>query len=257
VTSEPVPSPRATAAPQPVRLQKLLADAGVASRRAAERLIAAGRVTVNGEVVRTPGTSALLERDDVRVDGVPVRAPVRRTYLLLNKPAGYTTTLSDPHAERTVRELLPRSAARVYPVGRLDRESEGLLLLTDDGELAQRLLHPRYGLEREYAVLVRGTVTAGTLAELRKGVKVEGTLVAPVSVAMEWPPAPIPHSVPGGAKWLRITVREGRKREVRRMCAAVHLGVLRLIRVRFGPLTLGDLPPGRTRPLTPEEIARL
>jgi 23S rRNA pseudouridine2605 synthase len=242
---------------KPVRLQKLIAEAGVASRRAAERLIVDGRVTVNGEVVRQLGASAMPGRDEVRVDGALLQPPAVKTYLLLNKPAGVVSSLRDPHAERTVTSLLPPGTPRLYPVGRLDRESEGLLLLTDDGELTDRLLHPRYGVEREYAVLARGDLSPRTLARLRRGAEVEGARVAPVAVQVRPPPAPIGGPVPPGAHWLRFTLTEGRRREVRVLCAAAGLYVLRLIRVRFGPLHLGDLPPGRTRPLTPAELSGL
>jgi 23S rRNA pseudouridine2605 synthase len=241
----------------PVRLQKLIAEAGIASRRAAERLIVEGRVSVNGAVVREMGATADPATDDVRVDGAPLRTPAAKTYLLLHKPPGYVATARDPHALRTVMDLLPAGTPRVFPVGRLDRESEGLLLLTDDGALAQRLLHPRYGLEREYAVLVRGKVAAPTLARLRAGVGIEGAHVTPLRVAVEPPPAPLPAWTPPGAAWLRITLGEGRKREVRALCAAARLHVLRLLRVRFGPLALGDLPSGRIRPLTDAEVASL
>ncbi len=242
---------------RPVRLQKLLADAGVASRRAAERLIAEGHVSVNGAVVRELGTSALPGRDEIRVDGVPLRAPAARTHLLLHKPAGFVTSVRDPHAERTVMSLLPRNGPRLYPVGRLDRDSEGLLLLTDDGDLTERLLHPRHGIEREYAVLVRGDVGPNAIEQMRRGTVVEGARVVPVSVAVSLPPPPTKGPNLPGTRWLRIVVAEGRKREVRVMCAAVHMHVLRLIRVRFGPLELGDLPPGRTRPLTSAEVEAL
>jgi len=242
---------------QPVRLQKLLADAGVASRRAAELLIAEGHVTVNGVVVREMGTSAVPGRDRVSVDGAPVHAPRHRTYLILNKPPGYTTTVRDPHAERTVMELLPKDLPRLYPAGRLDRQSEGLLLLTDDGEMAARLLHPRARVEREYAVLVRGTVTPGALERIRKGIEVEGATVVPVAVVQAPPPPPLSQFGPPGSRWLRITVREGRRREVRVMCGAVHLLVIRLVRIRLGPLELGPLPSGETRPLTQQEMKDL
>ena len=242
---------------KPVRLQKLLAEAGIASRRAAERLIAEGHVTVNGVVVREPGSAAIPGRDEVRVDGAPLRPPAAKTYLLLHKPSGVVTSVHDPHAERTIMALLPRNVPRVYPVGRLDRESEGLLLLTDDGDLTERLLHPRHGIEREYAVLARGDVSPNAIEQLRRGTMVEGARVVPVSVAVTLPPPAIRGSSPPGTRWLRIVVAEGRKREVRVMCAAVHLHVLRLIRVRFGPLELGDLPPGRTRPLTEAELEDL
>lgn len=240
-----------------MRLHKLLADAGVASRRAAERLIAEGHVTVNGVTMREPGSAAVPGRDDIRVDGVPLRPAEQRTYLVLNKPRGYVATVSDPHAERTVMALLPKGAPRLYPVGRLDRESEGLLLLTDDGALTERLLHPRHGVEREYAVLVRGAVTPGAIDRLREGIVVEGVRVVPVEARVTLPPAPIANPNLPGTRWLRITVREGRKHEIRVMCAAVHLHVMRLIRVRLGSLLLGDLAPGRVRTLTENEVTGL
>ena len=243
--------------PTAVRLHKLLAEAGVASRRSAERLIAEGHVTVNGIVVREPGSAAVPGRDDIRVDGRPVQVSERHTYLLLHKPPGFVTSLRDPHAQRTIADLLPAGTPRVFPAGRLDRDSEGLLLLTDDGDLVERLLHPRYGVEREYAVLVRGKVTPGALVRLREGIDVDGVRVVPADVRVALPPPPITGPYPPGTRWLRVTVREGRKHEVRAMCAAVHLWVVRLIRVRFGPLVLGDLPPRVIRPLTDEEVQYL
>lgn len=240
---------------EPVRLQKLIAQAGLASRRAAERLIAQGRVTVNGREVRHPGASAVPGVDEVRVDGVPLRPAATHTYLLLNKPAGYVTTVRDRHAERTVIDLLPPGTSRLFPAGRLDRESEGLLLLTDDGDLAQRLLHPRYQVEREYAVLVRARALEASLARLRAGTTVEGVHVRPRLV--ERRPPPFPAAAAPDTRWLRVTLTEGRKREVRVLCAAAGLAVLRLVRVRFGPLTLGDLGAGQTRPLTDGELSAL
>lgn len=240
-----------------VRLQKLLADAGIASRRACEGLILAGRVSVNGRVVRELGTRADPERDDVRLDGQPVRPPTERTYLLLNKPRGYTSTVSDPHAARTVMALLPEDAPRVYPVGRLDRDSEGLLLLTDDGELAERLLHPRYHVEKEYAVLVRGRLTEQTLERLRRGVVIEGGRTAPATVEPGEPPPGIGEPGAFDMLWLRVVLHEGRKRQIREMCARVGLEVVRLVRLRMGPLKLGTLRPGKVRRLTQQEVARL
>jgi 23S rRNA pseudouridine2605 synthase len=173
------------------RLQKLLAAAGVASRRASEALITSGRVTVNGATVRELGAKADPARDDIRLDGRAVRAPEAHTYLMLHKPAGYTSTVSDPHAKHTVMELLPTDGGRLFPAGRLDRDSEGLLLLTDDGELTQRLLHPRYHLAKEYAVLVRGEIGSQVLWRLRKGTVIEGKRTAPVEVEPAPPPGHI------------------------------------------------------------------
>jgi 23S rRNA pseudouridine2605 synthase len=220
-------------------------------------MILEGRVSVNGAIVRELGATAFPGSDEVRVDGNVLHPPATKTYLLLHKPRGVVTSVRDPHAAHTVMSYLPPNAPRLYPVGRLDRESEGLLLLTDDGELTDRLLHPRNRIEREYAVLVRGLVSSPALAALRAGAEVEGAHIRPLRVDVAPPPAPIDSSPVPNTRWLRITLVEGRKREVRVLCAAANFTVLRLIRVRFGPLTLGSLPPGHTRPLTPSELAHL
>jgi len=230
------------------RLQKLLAQAGVASRRAAEALIRAGRVSVNGEVVTELGTKADVSRDDVRVDGERLRRPTLRL-LALHKPPGVVTTLSDPEGRPTIRGCLPSRFDRVFPVGRLDFHSSGLLLLTNDGELAGRLLHPRFRIPRTYRVKVRGHPSAAALGGLRHGVKLDDGVSGPAQVDVE-------RLLPAKA-WLRITIREGRRREVRRMCEAVGHPVERLVRVRFGPIELGRLEPGRWRPLDEREIAAL
>ena len=244
------------------RLQKLLAAAGVSSRRAAEQLITAGRVTVNGEVARGLGQHADLGKDDVRVDGERIRPLAKHTYLMMHKPRGYTSTVADPHAERTVLELLGGEQPRVYPAGRLDRESEGLLLLTDDGELTQHLLHPSSEVPREYAVLVRGRVTEAVLHQLRGGAVVEGKPAAPATVELGEPPAhlsedeavPRDSSNANPAVWLRFVLREGRKREIRVICERRRLQVERLVRVRLGPLSLGTLRLGKVRPLSDQEV---
>lgn len=230
------------------RLQKLLARAGFASRRAAEKLILGGRVTVNGEVVRELGTRADAAVDDVRLDGERLRDE-RKLYLALHKPTGFVTTLDDPHGRPTVRDLMPKGAERVFPVGRLDFATAGLLLLTNDGELAARLLHPRYGVPRVYRAKVSGRPTPGVLANLRRGVRLEDGVTGPAEVEVD-------ESLPNKT-WLRITVREGKRREVRRMCDAVGLPVDKLLRVSFGPVQLGDLRPGEGRSLAPIEIERL
>jgi len=226
------------------RLQKLLARAGIASRRAAESLIVGGRVAVNGVVVTELGAKADPARDDVRVDGERLHAEERRL-LLLHKPPGVVTTLSDPEGRPTIRHYLPESLERVFPVGRLDFNSSGLLLLTNDGELAARLLHPRYRIPRTYRVKVSGHPTEAALARLRRGVRLDDGVTGPAQVDVE-------RQLPNKA-WLRITIREGRKREIRRMCEAVGHLVDKLVRVRFGPIELGRLPPGRWRPLGAEE----
>jgi pseudouridine synthase len=230
------------------RLQKYLARAGVAARRPAEELIRAGRVTVNGQVADRLGVTVDPDRDVVAVDGRVVRPPAERQYLVLHKPPGYVTTVRDPEGRPTVMELLPRGR-RLYPVGRLDADSEGLLLVTDDGDLAYRLLHPRFGVEKEYHVLVDRAPSADELERLRSGVELEEGRTAPAQVA-------VVATGPNGA-WLRVTVHEGRKRQVRRMCQAVGLRVRRLVRTRFGPIMLGRLPVGRYRLLRPEEVRQL
>ncbi len=210
---------------------------------------------MNGVVVDRLGTTVDPETDVVAVDGRPLAADRPRTYVLMHKPAGYLSTVRDERGRPTVTDLLPPTVtARVYPVGRLDRDTEGLLLLTDDGELTHRLTHPRFGLEKEYLALVRGRPDRDALERLRTGVAIDGRLTAPAEVAIARD-VDLPKG--SGGTWLRIVLREGRKRQVRLMCQAVGHPVVRLIRVREGPLTLGDLPPGATRALTPDELAAL
>jgi pseudouridine synthase len=230
------------------RLHKFLSQAGVASRRKCEELIAAGRVKVNGETVSLAGSKVDPEHDRVEVDGKPVALPKRHVYWLLNKPAGYVSTVRDPQGRPTVIDLV-NQAERLYPVGRLDLDSEGLLLLTDDGELTQRLTHPSYEHEREYQVLVEGRPTQNALQRLRAGVELEDGLTSAADIAVLRTDA--------GRTWLRLVIHEGRKRQLRRMCDAVGLPVRRVIRVRMGPLTLGDLRPGQHRPLTAQERTQL
>jgi pseudouridine synthase len=231
------------------RLQKVLAHAGVASRRAAERLIVEGRVTVNGRVVTELGTRVDPARDAVKVDGTRLRAVSRiRTHLLLHKPRGYVTTLSDPQGRPTIRDLIGGVKSRVYPVGRLDFHSEGLLLLTDDGELARDLMDPRRRVPKTYHVKVRGKPDAASLERLRRGVLLDGRRTRPASVKT---------LRPGENPWLEMTIVEGRNRQIRRMCLAVGHRVVKLRRVRFGPLELGRLGPGEHRPLTGDEVERL
>jgi 23S rRNA pseudouridine2605 synthase len=238
------------------RLQKVLARAGYGSRRAAEALIAEGRVRVNGAAVTTPGVQADPAVDVVEVDGVVVRDAAPHVYLAMHKPAGYTTTASDPHAARTVRELLPAgTAAAVQPVGRLDRDTEGLLVFTNDGELAHRLAHPRYEIAKEYHALVRGTPPGGALAALRQGVLVDGKRTAADDVAVV--EAPAGYQAQRGYAWVRLVVHEGRKRQVRRMFDAVGHPVQKLVRTRIGMLVLGPLPPAAVRPLSAQELAWL
>lgn len=229
------------------RLQKLLSAAGVCSRRAAEGYIEAGRVTVNGETA-VLGARADPDRDDVRLDGRPLPKRAEAVYLLLNKPRGCVTTLSDEKGRRTVAELVADCGVRVYPVGRLDLDSEGLLLLTNDGELARRLTHPSEEIEKTYHVWVRGPAegAAERLSRLRD---LEGEPIRPARVKTL--------RLGDGAAKLAVTIRQGRNRQVRRMCAACGLEVTRLRRVREHTLALGDLPPGKWRYLTAEEIKAL
>jgi pseudouridine synthase len=237
------------------RLQKILAEAGVASRRAAERLIAEGRVAVNGCAVRQPGLMADPDSDRISVDGQLIGARQAPVYLMLNKPRGYVTTASDERGRPTVMDLAFKTRERVFPVGRLDVDSEGLLLLTNDGALAQRLTHPRHEVEKEYLALVHGTPDVRALHLLRHGIVIEGRRTAPADVEIVKPPegiAPRP-----GLTWLRLVLKEGRKRQVRLMCEAAGHPVERLIRSRIGPLRLRGLVPGRVRELTPAEVERI
>jgi pseudouridine synthase len=231
------------------RLQKVLAHAGVASRRASERLIVDGRVTVNGRVVTELGTRVDPEHDAIKVDGKRLQAPPRaHSYLLVHKPRGYVTTLSDPQGRPTVRELVKGVRRRVYPVGRLDLDSEGLLLLTDDGDLARDLMDPRSRVPRTYHVKVQGAPEAAVLTRLRRGVVLDGRRTRPARVK----------SIrPGKNPWLEITIVEGRNRQIRRMCEAVGHRVVKLRRVRLGPLELGRMAPGDSRPLSSRELREL
>lgn len=230
------------------RLQKLLSACGVTSRRAAEGYIEAGRVTVNGTAARV-GDKADLDRDRVEVDGVPLRPGGAHTYLLLNKPRGYVTTLSDEKGRKTVADLVSGCGARVWPVGRLDLDSEGLLLMTDDGDLTQRLLHPSHEVEKEYLVSVAGDVD-GALPVLTGPLSLDGAPLAPAKAGV------LSRDGEGRAR-LSVVIHEGRNRQVRRMCALAGLEVKRLKRVREGNMTLGDLPAGRWRRLTAAEVALL
>jgi 23S rRNA pseudouridine2605 synthase len=227
-----------------MRLGKFVASAGVASRRASEELIRAGRVTVNGEPVTDPARD-VTEADAVRFDGEQLRQPKQRFVYAVNKPVGVVSTASDPQRRPTVVSLVPE-AARLYPVGRLDAETSGLILLTNDGELAHRLMHPSFEVPKTYLALVRdGPVGDGAVRALRAGVELEDGRTAPARVRRLGPDR------------LQITIHEGRKRQVRRMCEAVGHRVKRLERVAFGPLELGDLPTGGYRRLTQDELDAL
>ena len=240
------------------RLQKVLSQAGIASRRASEKLIADGRVTVNGRTILEMGTKADLAVDDIRVDGRRIKAAERQRYILLNKPGGYVTTRSDPQRRRTVIDLLAGVREYVYPVGRLDYETEGLLLLTNDGELAARLTHPRHGIERTYEARVAGIPDQKAIDRLRKGIPLDGhrTLPAAVTLLNKAPATRLARGKePEGI--LLITIREGRNRQVRRMCEAVGHPVRKLTRKRIGPLTDRQLKPGEWRELKASEVRAL
>jgi pseudouridine synthase len=236
-----------------IRLQKILSTAGLASRRAAEKLMTEGRVTVNGQTVRELGTRADPDADDIRVDGRPVRPQGRRIYLLLNKPRGYVTTRSDPEGRPTVLDLVPGLHDYIYPVGRLDYDSEGLLLLTNDGDLAAALTHPSHEVPREYHARVRGTPNARAIDRLSRGVMLDGRRTAPAEVAVIMTGA----GQHADQALLSITLHEGRTRQVRRMCEAVGHPVVRLRRVRVGPLADPALKTGMCRPLTAREVDAL
>ena len=238
--------------PEPVRLQKILSAAGVASRRAAERLILDGRVSVNGRTVTTLGAKAGPD-DDVRVDGRRINKPAALRYILLNKPVGVVTTRSDPQRRPTVLTVLGGLAEYVYPVGRLDYDSEGLLLLTNDGDLAARLTHPRHEVPKVYQARVRGAPDARTLERLARGVVLDdGRRTAPAQVRL----------LPSRSKFaadvtVEVTLHEGRNRQVRRMFDAVGHRVHELRRVQFGPLRDPKLKPGMFRELTAQEVRAL
>jgi 23S rRNA pseudouridine2605 synthase len=247
--TEPRPAP-AEGASSPVvleRLQRTLARAGYGSRRAAEQLIAQGRVKVEGRIAEL-GDRVDPARTWIAVDGVPVPANPDLRYLAFNKPAGVTSTLADRHAARSLGEFMP-PGPRVFPVGRLDRDSEGLLLLTNDGELANRLAHPRYGVEKEYLVEVEGDLSRAAAAQLRKGVDLDDGPARALRVG------PIQRAA--GRSAVTMVMGEGRKREVRRMLQAVGYPVRRLVRVRQGSVRLGDLGPGDTRALSGTEVSDL
>lgn len=230
------------------RLQKLLSAHGITSRRGAEAYLTAGRVTVNGRTAQV-GDKADPERDDIQVDGIPLASKGERTYLMLHKPRGYVTTLSDERGRPTVAELAADCGGRVYPVGRLDMDSEGLLLLTNDGDFAQRLAHPSHATEKEYRVTVSGRLEGCRDRLAGLSALEDGSPIAPARVEI---------LERRGSRWvLSVTICQGRNRQIRRMCALAGLEVVRLVRVREGSLPLGDLPRGRWRPLTEAERLQL
>lgn len=240
------------------RLQKILSQAGIASRRAAEKLIAEGRVSVNGVTVREMGTKADPSSDDVRVDGRRIKGSQRSRYILLNKPTGFVSTRSDPQRRPTVLDLLEGVREYIYPVGRLDYDTEGLLLLTNDGELAAQLTHPRHGVDRTYEARVAGIPGDDALQRLRRGIPLDGRRTAPAEVMLLTRSRPETSGHRGrNESVLRMTIREGRNRQVRRMCEAVGHPVRALRRIGIGPLRDRRLKPGEWRELTPDEVKRL
>ena len=273
----------------PMRLQKFLARAGAASRRGSENLMTAGRVTVNGQVVTELGSKVDPLVDQVAVDGVPVRLEGGPVTIMLHKPAGYVTTMSDPQGRPTVAALMADELLAhpgLFPVGRLDTDTTGLLLFTDDGQLGHGLLHPRRHVEKRYLALVNGKPTPEQLGQLEQGIQLDDGMTAPAKAALvegadakralsmlEVPPA-VPDHEPNGSvpspqraailrkrsqqrAVVRVVLREGRKRQVKRMLSAIKHGVLALHRDSFGPIELGDLPRGQWRELTSEEVAAL
>ncbi len=229
--------------PDGERLQKVLARAGLGSRRTCEELIDDGRVTVNGRVI-VLGARVDVDRDVIAVDGVPIGVRPDLVHYLMNKPAGVVTTAEDTHGRPTVIQMVP-SDPRVHSVGRLDMDTEGLLLLTNDGLLTHRLTHPSFGVEKEYLAHVDGQPSAGALRRLRDGVELDDGVTAPAKVSSP------------GPGLLKLTIHEGRNRQVRRMCDAVGLPVVRLVRTRIGPLRDPDLLPGEWRELTQDELRAL
>ncbi|NOK60725.1 MAG: pseudouridine synthase, partial [Chloroflexi bacterium AL-N1] len=230
------------------RLQKILASAGIASRRDCEELIVAGKIAVNGKVVRVLGSRVDPDIDTITVDGKPLEPVVQRTYVMLHKPTNVISTSEDTHDRPTVVAMID-VPARIFPVGRLDQDSEGLLLLTDDGELTQRLTHPSYEVEKEYHVLLDQTPTSDALREWREGVNIDGKRTAPAWVQT--------HKQTNEGTWIRMVLQEGRKRQIRMMVRSQDYAVLRLIRIREGPLSLGDLGNGEWRHLTDDEVKAL
>jgi 23S rRNA pseudouridine2605 synthase len=231
------------------RLQKVLAHAGVSSRRSAERLIVEGRVTVNGSIVTELGTRVDPDHDAIKVDGKRIAAPPKaHTYLALNKPRGVVTTLSDPEGRPTVKEYLRGVKARVYPVGRLDYNTEGLLILTDDGGLARDLMHPSRGVEKTYLAKVKGQPDADVLLRLSRGIPLDGRRTGPARVRMVRR---------ADNAWIEITIGEGRNRQVRRMFQAIGHPVQRLRRMGYGGIGLGRLPVGQVRVLSEAEVGEL
>ena len=232
-----------------MRLQKFIALCGIASRRAAEDMIINGRISVNGAIIRELGSKVNPDTDIVSIDGKTITAPEPKVYLILNKPKGYVTTLKDNFNRHTVLELIPPDLGRLYPVGRLDYDTEGLLLMTNDGDLTYRLTHPSHEISKTYLAVVSGIPSEDALSALRRGVVIDGRKTHPAQVILK--------KKNEKNALLQITIHEGRNRQVRKMCEAVGHAVLKLRRVAEGPLRLGDLPIGSFRHLTEAEVANL
>lgn len=233
-----------------VRLQKFLARAGVASRRASEKLIEAGRISVNGQVVTELGTKVDPEADEVRLDGAPVRKAAEAVTLMLNKPAGYLTSMKDPQGRPCVAQLVPLDEfPALYPLGRLDYDTTGLLLFSTDGELGNAVLHPSHHVDKTYRALVKGKPSEAALDRLRSGVVLDDGPTQPAEVRLA--------GRKGKNAYVEIIIHEGRKRQVKRMCEAIGHPVLQLHRASFGPLELGDLPEGKYRVLSEQEVVAL
>jgi 23S rRNA pseudouridine2605 synthase len=231
-----------------MRLQRYVAHAGVASRRSAEELIARGSVRVNGTIVREPGCK-VGEGDIVEIAGIGRAVPAALHYLVLHKPAAVVTTMHDPQGRRTIANLLPKEGPRIVPVGRLDYDTSGVLLLTNDGDLTHVLTHPRYGVEKTYRAFIRGRLAPSAVRALLSGVQLEDGLTAPAKVRVV--------AARRDGSIIDISLHEGRNRQVRRMFAAVGHTVQALVRMRFGPISLGELAPGATRELTARETSAL
>lgn len=232
-----------------VRLQKYMADSGVAARRKCEEIIASGRVKVNGEKVTEMGVKVDPEKDKITLDGKIIEPLEKEVYFALNKPAGVVTTVSNKHGETTVMDLVKEVDERIFPVGRLDKDTKGLLILTTDGKLANRMMHPRYHLDKTYIVTVKHELPKRSLKYLSKGIVVGGKKTQPASVDL--------YKKTRRMVRYKMTIREGRKRQIRRMFKAVGDPVVELKRVSIGPVTLGRLPEGEYRPLNRKEIGQL
>lgn len=233
-----------------IRLNKIIADAGVASRRAADQLITEGRVTVDGEVIKELGKRFDPEISEIKVDGESLKTNKSKTYLAFHKPAGVISTMADPEGRKNLGDYFKDRKDRLYHVGRLDKDSEGLILLTNDGELAHRATHPSYGLEKRYLVEVEGEFSKQISDQLLAGVRLEDGLARAVKVSHI-------RAVTRNHHWVEITIHEGRYHIIRRLIEALGLKVIRLIRLDFGPVSLGDMKPGRHRVLNTQELTNL